>query len=367
MLTRELASTIVKETSLRLNRNINIMNDKGIIIASLDDSRIDVIHEGALEVLKNGQTLTISAKDSWKGAQPGINLPINFQGNTIGVIGITGAPEDLGDLGKIVKMTTELMINQEYIASQLEWQQRMKDMIIEELVKDSPSIIHIDRGLELLEITFQPPFFSLLIHINERLFSSHHVIQKIEEAIGKNKGIAGFISMNRVFIAFSGITPLEAAKKATDICNTLKKLQLSIRLAYSTPFDAIDHFSQSYVDCDLALAISDPSRTIVSFSEIESKALIYQMNKRISEDFHKRIMNETVIKYKDTLQCFFKNNFHIQKTADELFIHKNTLIYRLKKIEDHTGYQPKTFKDALTLQIALWIAERLKKEESGRE
>lgn len=48
MLTREIAQTIVLETSLRLNRNINIMDEKGIIIASGDPSRIDNIHEGAL-------------------------------------------------------------------------------------------------------------------------------------------------------------------------------------------------------------------------------------------------------------------------------------------------------------------------------
>lgn len=364
MLTRELARTIVKETSLRLNRNINIMNEKGIIIASVDDSRINVIHEGALEVLKNGRLLTITSEDSWKGAQPGINLPITFEDKIAGVIGITGNPDELADLGRIVKMTTELMIKQEYIASQLEWQQRTKDMIIEELLKEAPSNLHIDRGLKLLGISLIPPFLSLLIHMNERLISNNHIIQKIEERIGKNKGIAGFISINRVFIAFSDCTQLEAQRKAEEIYHALTKLHLTTRLAYSTPFHSIDHFSQSYLDCNLALEISNPAESIISFSEMESQALIYQINRQISEDFHKRIMNPTVLKYKDTLQSFFHHNFNLQKTADDLFIHKNTLIYRLKKIEEITGYHPNHFKDALTLQIALWIEERLNKNEA---
>ncbi len=60
----------------------------------LDESRLHTVHEGAVEVLKSGETLTIypDQGEAWKGSEPGINLPIVFHENIIGVIGVTGDP-----------------------------------------------------------------------------------------------------------------------------------------------------------------------------------------------------------------------------------------------------------------------------------
>ncbi|MFE4353637.1 CdaR family transcriptional regulator [Peribacillus butanolivorans] len=365
MLSKEIAQTIVKETSYNLNRNINIMDKKGQIIASGDPSRIDDIHEGALEVLKNSEALIITSdqKEVWRGAHPGINLPIIFQDEIVGVIGISGNPEEIRELGGIVKMITELMIKQKFIASQLEWQQRTKEMIIEELLKNSPSYSTIERGLNLINIELQSPFMTLVIQLADRTITNQVLTQKIEEILGKNNGLVGFININRMFIAFSGFTQSEADNKLNKIHQEFKKMMLKFRLAFSTPFQAMGNFSQSYIDCDLALKISDESEVFISYAELEPKALIYKIDRAWVEKFTTRIMNKTLDKYADTLETFFKNNLNIQQTADDLFIHRNTLIYRLSKIEKATGYNPKRFKDALTLQLVLWSDKKLKSEE----
>ncbi|MDN3017936.1 sugar diacid recognition domain-containing protein [Paenibacillus sp. BSR1-1] len=365
MLTREIAQTIVLETSLRLNRNINIMDEKGIIIASCDPSRIDDIHEGALEVLKSGETLIIpfNEKGVWKGAHPGINLPIVFQDRIVGVIGITGNPEDIQEFSGIVKMITELMIKEKFIASQLEWKLRTKEMIIEELLKSSPSYSTIERGLNLIGLNLEAPFITHVIQMMDRAISNQTLTYKIEGMIGEKQCLVGFINTNRMFIAFSGFTQQEADKKLQNIYDELKKLKLKFRLAYSTSFKSMSKFNQSYIDCDLALQISDEAEDFISFADVEPKALIYKIDRAWGERFNTRIMNKTLLKYADTLEAFFKNNLNIQQTAEDLYLHRNTLIYRLSKIEQETGYDPKTFKDALTLQLALWTDKKLKSEE----
>ena len=138
---------------------------------------------------------------------------------------------------------------------------------------------------------------------------------------------------------------------------------MNFRLAYSTPFISLSKFNQSYIDCDLALQIGDETEDFISFVEVEPKALIYKIDRAWGEKFTNRIMNKTLVKYADTLDVFFKKNLNIQQTADDLFLHRNTLIYRLSKIEKDTGYDPKRFKDALTLQLALWCDKRLKSGE----
>lgn len=336
-------------------------------MASCDNSRVDDIHEGALEVLRTRETLRITEDErgKWRGAQPGVNLPIVFQEKIVGVLGITGNSDELADIGEIVKMTTELMIKQEYIYSQLEWKQRTKEMIIEELLKTIPNYENIERGLNLLNINLNPPYSTLIIQMSERSVSNQTIISKLEEIIGSQNGILGFININRIFIALSGISQKELLKKTEEIVRAFEQFKLNFRIGVSTQFDSFDQFSQSYIDCDLSLAISDPKELVIYYVDIESKALIYQLNKEVAERFSKRVLHETLINYKETLECFFKNNFNIQQTAEELFIHRNTLLYRLNKIVEDTGYNPRHFKDAVTMQLAIWGSETLTSEFNG--
>lgn len=360
MLTREIASSIVKETSIRIDRNVNIMDTEGRIIASMDEKRIDSIHEGARQVVISGESLHIypTKEKEWEGGQPGINLPILFKNKVIGVIGVTGNPSLMGDIGELVKMTTELMINQEFIASQFEWKQRMKEMIIEQLIKKSPSFAEIERGIGMLNLEFSPPYLGVIIEFRNQIFQKQEVIQQVEQLLGEEKSISGFINIQQLYIAVWNIDEKKLIEKMEAILRLMKKFKLSIRLSNSLPFYTLDGFHQSYIDCNLALEISDPSSEIVSFSNIEAKSLIHQLDEKVTNRFVKRILNDMDdIKLKN-LDSFFKNGLHIQKSADALFIHRNTLIYRLNKITEDTGYNPRNFHDAVILQVALWIYQK---------
>lgn len=353
MLTKRIANAIVEETSIRLHRNVNIMNTEGIIITTRDTSRIGSFHEGALEVLKSGETRTISAdKDSWGGTQPGVNLPISFQDEIIGVIGVTGDPTEMGNIGELVKMTTELMIRQEFVVSQMEWKQRTKEMIMEQLMKKEPSFTEIERGLSLLRIDFERPFTTMVIQITERSITNQKLIQKLEEAIN---GIVAFINVNRITIATSGLEEEEVKRKVESVYALLKKQNVVFRIAYSLPFYKLEEFSQAYLDCDITLKISEHEKEVISFAEIEAKALIYQVDDDITERFSYRVLGNLDENKTSTLEAFFANDLNIQKAADDLYVHRNTFIYRLHKIIEETGYDPRKFREALILQVALWI------------
>ncbi|WP_059173443.1 sugar diacid recognition domain-containing protein [Bacillus sp. FJAT-27445] len=368
MLTKEIASIIVKETSVRLNRNINIMDDNGVIIASGTSSRVGDIHEGALAVLRTGETVSLTKEEieNWKGAQPGINIPIQFQERVVGVIGITGSPEELQEFAGLVKMTTELLIKQEFISSQLEWKQRTKERIIEELLKIPPSLAHVDRGLALLGIHFEPPFTACVIEINERNISNKALLKRAEHLISDQEGIISFININRMFIAFQKVSTADIERKVEKITAELENMEVSCRLSYSTPFQNLTEFNTAYLDCDLALDISSKGEKIIPFSKVESKALIFKTELAEADKFSKRLMSKPLEKYADTLQAFFEHNLNIQATAEAMFLHRNTLIYRLSRIQEETGFDPKIFHDALTLQLALWTTEKIKKVETGR-
>ncbi|NQE00078.1 sugar diacid recognition domain-containing protein, partial [Staphylococcus xylosus] len=133
ILTEEVATLIVEETAKRTKSNINIMNFNGKIIASFDKSRIGSIHEGACKVLACEQMVILTKKDceKLKGTQPGINLPIIFQDEIVGVIGITGDPKALLYVADLVKMSTELLLYQNYFTYELEGHIRSQELFIE--------------------------------------------------------------------------------------------------------------------------------------------------------------------------------------------------------------------------------------------
>lgn len=112
----KLAQDIVDKTMKILGKNINIMDENGIIIGSGDKKRLNQFHEGAAKVIEENKKLEIYSKDinHLAGAKPGINLPIEHNNKVIGVVGITGEPNEVSPYGEVIKMTVEMMLQQEF-------------------------------------------------------------------------------------------------------------------------------------------------------------------------------------------------------------------------------------------------------------
>ncbi|WP_110929618.1 CdaR family transcriptional regulator [Bacillus massiliglaciei] len=360
MISSEIAETIVQETSRQLNRNVNIMDNKGYIIATRDKERIHQIHEGALEVLKTGETLSITKeqKGKWQGVQPGINMPIVFQDQIVGVLGVSGEPQEIKDVSGIVKMITELMLKQSFTATQQEWEQRNVELIIGELLKEKPSQEYLQGKLDYLGLNLKPPFQSVLIHITERTLSNQFILQQAESILHKEYAIISFIQYSKLLITIFGMPEEKAQKKITEVYKILKSHSVHFRMASGLPFDSLSNYYYAYKDCELALEIGNSENDYISFDEIEEKALVYQINSYMANRFIERVINKTILQYEETLEQFFLSNLNIQETADNMFIHRNTLIYRLNKIKEKTGFDPRYYQDAKTLQIAIWLNQR---------
>ena len=88
----ELAEKIIDKLADCTDYNVNIMNDKGIIVASKDKSRVGTFHEVALEIVqKKLDYKEVEAEDTFLGAKPGINMPLEHKKTIIGVLGLTGS------------------------------------------------------------------------------------------------------------------------------------------------------------------------------------------------------------------------------------------------------------------------------------
>ena len=137
MIAPQLAQKIVERSMKVLPFNVNVMDAKGIIIASGTPQRIGDLHSGAQMVLTRQQAVEIdtAAASSLPGAKAGINLPLYGRGEICGVIGITGAPEETRQFGELVRITAEMMIEQALLTGELQRERRYREEFVFQLLK----------------------------------------------------------------------------------------------------------------------------------------------------------------------------------------------------------------------------------------
>ena len=165
----------------------------------------------------------------------------------------------------------------------------------------------------------------------------------------------------------SGIDDLiNISKTIVDILNT--EAMLKVRVSFGTKVNELKDVSKSYKEAKLALDVGKifyAEKEVISYSSLGIGRLIYQLPKNLCHIFIDEIFKEGMPYAIDeeiltTVNKFFENNLNVSETSRQLFVHRNTLVYRLEKLEKATGLDVRTFDDALTFKIALMVVNYIK-------
>ena len=141
-----------------------------------------------------------------------------------------------------------------------------------------------------------------------------------------------------------------------------------VRVAYGTMVSQIKDVSKSYKEAKMAMEVGRifyPEKTVTAYHTLGIGRLIYQLPQPLCEMFMREIFGENLPDTFDeetltTIEKFFENNLNVSETARQLFVHRNTLVYRLEKLQKTTGLDIRVFEDALTFKIALMVASYMK-------
>lgn len=131
-----------------------------------------------------------------------------------------------------------------------------------------------------------------------------------------------------------------------------------IRVAYGTMVSQIRDLSKSYKEAKMALEVGKifyPEATVNAYHTLGIGRLIYQLPQPLCEMFMQEVFHENTPDTFDeetlsTIEKFFENNLNVSETARQLFVHRNTLVYRLEKLQKTTGLDIRVFEDAPDLQ-----------------
>ena len=165
-----------------------------------------------------------------------------------------------------------------------------------------------------------------------------------------------------------GIESKDLEKLAGSIVDTLSsEFYTHCVVGIGTAIEGIKDLARSFKEAQVALEVGkvfDTERSIVRYDNLGIARLVYQLPTTLCEMFLKEVFKKGSIESLDhetlfTIQRFFENNLNVSETSRKLFVHRNTLVYRLEKIKKLTGLDLREFEDAIVFKVALMVKKYL--------
>ena len=159
---------------------------------------------------------------------------------------------------------------------------------------------------------------------------------------------------------------VEIAETIVALMNS--EAMLNVRVSFGTPVQELKDVSKSYKEAKMALDVGKifyAEKKVAAYSTLGIGRLIYQLPVNLCKIFINEIFGDNVPSELDeetltTINKFFDNNLNVSETSRQLFVHRNTLVYRIEKIQKTTGLDLRNFDDALTFKIALMVVNYMK-------
>ncbi|OEE57890.1 XRE family transcriptional regulator [Enterovibrio norvegicus FF-33] len=369
-----IARQIVERAMKIIGHSVNVMNEQGLIIGSGDPHRLHQKHEGALLTLAENRVVEIdeATSNSLKGVRPGINLPVMFNGNAIGVVGISGPPETVRSYGELVKMTAELIVEQAALISQMQWDKRHREELVLQLIRESElnerQLLSIAQRLDL---DLEQPRVAAVVRLIpnktnalslEHLQSMVHMLENPER-----DNLVGITSVSRNEIVV--LKPIltdngewsrqSEQKKVRALLKRVSSQQaFRVQIAYGGYFPSFHGLARSFQTASATLAASRQHESVLYYEDHTLPVLLSAMPE---DDWRTRHLNEpmTLLVNKDgrgtlikTLTSFFEQNCDLVQTSENLHIHRNTLRYRLQRISEITSLDINKLEDKTHLYLS---------------
>lgn len=183
----DIAKSIVSEISSTVNQNVNLMDHTGLIIASTNAERIGTYHEGAQKIIREKlEILIIQTDEDYSGSKIGINMPIYFKGDIIGVLGISGEWRQIERYLQLIRKTTEAYLMNSYLQKREDILRTEQYRYIHNLLSEDTKLSedYIGSGL-LIGIDLAIPrrclCFSFVENVANYHKINHYMLEQLEQ------------------------------------------------------------------------------------------------------------------------------------------------------------------------------------------
>jgi len=362
-LDHDLAQDIVDRAMAILPYNVNVMDSQGLILGSGEPERINTRHEGAQLVLANGRVVEIDEQTAihLKGVQPGINLPLMLDQRLIGVLGITGEPDQLRTYAALVRMTAEMLVGQRNQQAEQQWRRQRCDDLLALLLSDagsSPRLIDEAQQLGL------KPHLTRIPYLFE-LGMEHGPGQTVE-------ALSAWLTSRYpdswcMSSAKSSLLWCRPASQSLDNERLLEKLECLgwniLRIAVGGQADGLAGLRRCYRRVGDLLAYGRevlPQSRLLTLNRYRLPVMLWRHRDddvldELLNPLRKVIAKDNNGQLLATLRSWCDHDGQSQACADALGIHRNSLRYRMERIAELSGVDPLRLDGMLALYLGVQL------------
>ena len=346
---------VINQLKDTVDRSIAVLDDTGVIIACSELVRIGEKQNGVSDLFLSDDETVKSGGNTYRliGSIAKIDNIIMVQGDD-------RQSADICAVLAVSFMSIKNLYGEKYDKSSF-----IKNIILDNIL---PSDIYIKaKELHFNAEASRAVFF---VHFSEKGdVIPYDIMQNMFP--DKNKDYIISIGESDVVLVKevkSGIDQKELEKIAHSIVDTISaEFFHSVTIGIGSVSENIKDLATAFRESQVAIEVGkvfDTKKTVISYENLGIGRLIYQLPTTLCEMFLQEVFKKGSLESLDhetlmTIQAFFENNLNVSETSRKLFVHRNTLVYRLEKIRKITGLDLREFEHAITFKVALMVKKYL--------
>ncbi len=346
---------VIHQMKDAVDRVIGIVDDTGTVIASSDLSKIGTVSDCTSFDFTEAQEIFI--RDGYTYKPFGANIKPDY------AVFVQGTDEIAIRYASI--MGISLSNIKQYYDEKYDRANFIKNVVLDNILRGDVYVkareLHFNADVTRVVLLMR------IVSPNE--VSAYDIIQNLFP--DKSKDFVFNISEADIVLVKEikpNINMKDLEKLANSISDTLSsEFYTRINVGIGTCVTGIKDLARSFKEAQIALEVGkvfDTDKTIITYENLGIARLIYQLPTTLCDTFLREVFKRGSIESLDnetlfTIQKFFENNLNVSETSRRLFVHRNTLVYRLEKIKKLTGLDLREFDHAIVFKIALMVKKYL--------
>lgn len=346
MLSSVLAQQIAAETTEAIGHNVIITDVEGMVLGSGDPRRVGSLHEASLDVVRSQESAwhTPEQARALSGVRAGITLPLVVGGEAVGTVGITGSPRQVRRFGLLVRRQTEILLQEADLVRGKMARERALENLVTEIVTyrpDTSDRVLLEAAATELGFSLRWPRVPVLLEVLGTV--GPELLRAVRTVFHHPEDIVATRSSTRCLVLAHDPAPLgsayAAATRAVD--SVREQFGLRVRAAVGEGADSVTGLGHACQDAADALTLGarvSPGTAVLRIGDLR----VYQALASIPLDSRQRFRTSTLrgmesgrdwTGLRATVIAWCESGFSLVKAAESLHIHRNTLLYRLDKLE----------------------------------
>jgi len=345
VLSPALAQQIASETTEAIGHNVIITDAQAIVIGSGDESRSGTLHEASFEVLESQQSAwhTPEQARALRGVLPGITLPLVIGGEAVGTVGITGSPRQVRRFGLLVRRQTEILLEESALLRDRLQRERALESLVGDIGSFDPGSADpdaIEGAARELGFTMARPRVPMCIEVSgarigpELLRGVRGVFHRQQDIVSGRSAVTCAVLMDA-----DGRSPVEEAHRLVTAVE--KRFEVRLRVGLGVSGETLEDLAAAWVDAVDALVLGadrHPDRSVLDARDLR----VEQALRALSPAARGRLADGVLADLRAqgdwpvlrrTVIAWCESGFSLVAAAATLNVHRNTLLYRLGKLE----------------------------------